>query len=57
MCAVTLPKSLLISATFPAREWMDRRTLNEVGFTLLEGALIALSVLMLVGAAIMEAFG
>lgn len=56
MCAVTLPKSLLVSATFPAREWIDRRTLSEVGFTPLEVGLVALSVLMLVGAAIVEAF-
>lgn len=56
MCAVTLPKSLLVSATFPAREWVDRRTLSEVSFTRLEAGLVALSVLMLVGAAIVEAF-
>lgn len=56
-CAVTLPKSLLVAATFPAREWRERRTLSEIGFTPLQTALMILSVLMLVGAAVVEAFG
>jgi hypothetical protein len=55
--AVTFPKSLLVSATFPAREWMDKRALSDALFTPGEIALMGLSLLMLVGAAIVEAFG
>lgn len=56
ICAVTLPKSMLVSATFPAREWIEQRSMREIRFTPLEVALVVVSVLMLVSAAIVEAF-
>lgn len=56
MCAVTLPKSLLVSDTFPARQWAQQRTLKELHFTKDERLIAAAAVLCLIGAAYVEAF-
>ena len=56
ICATTLTKSLLISDTFPAREWADQRKLKDLSFNLSEKAIIFSGFLLLIGAAIVEAF-
>jgi hypothetical protein len=56
LCAVTLPKSLLVSDTFPARRWVSQRTLKDLRFTKGELALAAAGLACLVGAAYVEAF-
>lgn len=56
ICAVTLPKSLLVSDTFPARQWAQQRTLKDLYFTKSEWVIVAVSLLCLVGAAFVEAF-
>lgn len=56
MCAVTLPKSLLVANEFPAREWVQQRSLQQLHVSGVEWALIVVSVLLLTAAAVMEAF-
>lgn len=56
ICAVTLPKSLLVSDTFPARQWVIQRTLKDLRFTKSEMVVAATGVLCLIGAACVEAF-
>lgn len=56
LCAVTLPKSLNIAATFPARQWSRTCTLMEIRYSRPEFSIAALGVFSLVGAALIEAF-
>lgn len=56
LCAVTLPKSLLVSDTFPARQWVQQRKLKDLRFTKGERMIAAAGVLCLIGAAYVEAF-
>lgn len=56
LCAVTLPKSLLVSNTFPARQWAQQRTIKDLRFTKGERMIAAAGVLCLIGAAYVEAF-
>jgi hypothetical protein len=56
LCAVTLPKSLNVAATFPAKQWSRTRRLTEVRFRPSEVVIAALGVFALVGAAMVEAF-
>lgn len=56
ICAVTITKSRLISDTFPAREWSQQRSWKELKFTRAECLVFAASVVLLLGAAGVEAF-
>jgi hypothetical protein len=56
VCAVTLPKSRLIADAFPATEWEEQRSLRDLTFTRRELGLLAISVVMLTGAAVVEAW-
>lgn len=55
-CAVTLPKSLNIAQTFPAKEWSQTRRLRDVSLSTVERGLLLLGGVVLVGAAIVETF-
>lgn len=57
MCAVTLRMSRLVADGFPAREWVQRRSLRQLWVSGVEWALVATSVVLLTGAAVIEAFG
>ena len=54
-CALTLTKSLLVADSFPAREWVGRHSLSSLRFSRTEKALALLTLLFLVGAALVEA--
>ncbi|MBB1512859.1 stage II sporulation protein M [Tessaracoccus sp. MC1627] len=56
ICAATVNKSLLVSDTFPAREWSERHSWKELRLTRSEWAMVVASVLLLLGAATVEAF-
>lgn len=56
LCAVTLPKSLLVSKTFPAREWVQQHKLKDLYFTKDELVIAACGMLCLFGSAFIEAF-
>jgi len=56
ICAVTLPKSLLIAETFPAKKWSQTRGLKDISFTAVETSIIVLSCIMLIVAAIIETY-
>ncbi len=56
LCAVTLPKSLNVAATFPAKQWSQTFRLREIRFNRAEIAIAALGICSLVGAALVEAF-
>ena len=56
ICAVTLPKSLLIAETFPAKQWSQTRGLKDITFTAVETGIIVLSCIMLIVAAIIETY-
>jgi hypothetical protein len=56
LCAVTLPKSLNVAVTFPAKEWSRTSKLKEIRFSRSEITIAALGVFFLVGAALVEAF-
>jgi hypothetical protein len=54
-CAITLTKSLLVSDSFPAKEWAEKRTWGSLRFSRAEKALAVLALAFLVGAALVEA--
>ncbi|HHT28623.1 MAG TPA: hypothetical protein GXZ82_15470 [Firmicutes bacterium] len=54
VCAVTLPKSLYIAATFPARAWEEERTLHDVRLDKNELAILAVAIIFWLGAAVSE---
>jgi hypothetical protein len=56
LCAVTLPKSLHVAATFPAKQWSQTFRLREIRFNRSEIAIAAFGICSLVGAALVEAF-
>lgn len=56
LCAVTLPKSLHVAATFPAKQWSRTLNLREIRFSRSEIPMAALGVLSLAAAALVEAF-
>ncbi len=56
LCAVTLPKSLNVAVTFPAKEWSRASRLKEIRFSRSEITIAVLGVFSLVGAALVEAF-
>jgi hypothetical protein len=56
VCAVTLPKSLNVAVTFPAKEWSRTYKCKEILFSRPEITIAALGVFFLVGAALVEAF-
>lgn len=56
LCSVTLPKSLNVADTFPAKQWSLTRKLNEIRFSRSEISIAMLGVFSLVGAAFIEAF-
>ena len=53
--AVTLPKSVNVAATFPAKQWTMTRRLKEIRFSRSEISIAALGVVSLIGAALVEA--
>jgi len=56
VCAVTLPKSLLIAETFPAKEWSQSRKWKEIGWSITEKSILLLGGIVLITAAIIETF-
>lgn len=56
VCAVTLPKSLLIADGFPARKWTDVRQIRDLRFDRAEILLGGAGLLCLLFAAASEAF-
>jgi hypothetical protein len=56
ICAVTLPKSLNVAASFPAKQWSMTRKLKEIHFNRSELSIAALGIFSLVAAALIEAF-
>jgi Zn-dependent membrane protease YugP len=56
LCAVTLPKSLNVAATFPAKQWSRTSKLQEIRFCRSEVLIAAFGIFSLVGAALLEAF-
>lgn len=54
-CGLTLTKSLLVANSFPAREWAEQHALRSLRFSGEEKALAVLTLLLLVGAALVEA--
>lgn len=56
ICAVTLPKSLLVSSTFPAKVWEKSTPLKDLRFTKLEIVIAGLSLVVLYTSAAVEAF-
>ena len=50
LCAVTLPKSLNVAATFPAKQWSRTHKLKEIRFSRSEISIAALGIFSLVGA-------
>lgn len=56
ICAVTLNKSLHISDSFPARQWIETRKLRDLRFTSTEIVVAVASIVSLLGAGIIEAF-
>lgn len=56
ICAVTLPKSLLVSNTFPAKAWVKTTPLKDLMFTKVEVVIAVLGLVALYGAAAVEAF-
>ena len=54
--AVTLPKSLLIADTFPAKKWSETKRLKDVRFNSSEILLLIFGGLVLILAAIVETF-
>jgi hypothetical protein len=56
VCAVTLTKSRLIANAFPATAWEEQRSLRDLTFTRSERWLLGTSVVMVVGAAVAEAW-
>jgi len=56
MCAVTMPKSLLVGDTFPARRWVKKKAFKDLCFTKSELVIAVASVLCLISAAYIEAF-
>lgn len=53
-CAVTLPKSLNIAETFPAKEWSQTRKLKDISFNTSEKTIVLVSSITLLIAAIIE---
>lgn len=56
ICAVTMTKSLYISDSFPAKKWIEVRTLREIRFSLMEKIIIIVSIILLITVAYIEAF-
>lgn len=56
ICAVTLPKSMYVAATFPAKQWAEVRPLRALVPTRVEAALIGLALVALLAAGVVEAF-
>lgn len=56
ICAVTLPKSLYIADTFPAKEWTAIGRIKDLRFNLTESLIGSAGILCLIVAAISEAF-
>lgn len=56
VCAVTLPKSLYISSTFPATKWAEIRKLHSIKLNKKETIIVLISLLCLIGAALVETF-
>lgn len=54
-CAVTLPKSLHIAETFPAKEWSQTKKLKDVKLSTTEIIILLAGVVVLIVAAIIEA--
>ena len=53
-CAVTLPKSLLVADTFPAKQWSETRRLRDIALSPAETGIVVLGCLMLIAAALIE---
>jgi hypothetical protein len=56
ICAVTLPKSLLISDTFPAKRWVKTTSIKDLSFSIVETIIGCSGFVALISSAYMEAF-
>lgn len=56
ICAATLPKSLYVADTFPARQWTEVRSVRSLAPTLAEALMAGSAVACVLGAAWVEAF-
>jgi hypothetical protein len=56
VCAVTLPKSLLIADTFPAKKWSQKRKLKDIKLSFTEICILLLSGIVLITATAIETF-
>lgn len=56
VCAITLPKSLLIAETFPAKKWSQKRKFKDINLSFTELCILLLSGIMLITAAVIETF-
>lgn len=56
VCAVTLPKSLLVAEKFPAKAWSQTRKLKDIKFSKDEISIFLLGITVLIIAAIIETF-
>ncbi len=53
-CAVTLPKSLYISRTFPAEKWSEIRSFKEIQFNIIEVTVLVIIGVLIICAALIE---
>lgn len=56
ICAVTLPKSLLVAETFPAKKWSQTHKLKDIKLSNSEICILLLGIIVLIIAAIIETF-
>lgn len=56
LCAITLPKSLLVANTFPAKKWSLTRKLKDIRLSFAEKIILTFSLVVLIIAGIVETF-
>lgn len=54
LCAVTLPKSLLVASSFPAQKWDQQRSLKALHFSKTEWLISSAGIFCLISAAILS---
>lgn len=54
VCGVTITKSLYISDSFPAKKWVETKTLKDLRFTITEKSILFIAFISLLTAAIIE---
>jgi len=56
LCALSLPKSLNVATTFPAKQRSRTQSIKEIHISRSELSIAAMGILSLFGAALVEAF-